>query len=673
MTAGNGTESSPHDPGADCPNAAIPASADPARTPELLSEDSTLYSLLTGMTGASGSECFRILARTLADALGLRYAVIAEFLPEQQAARSLAFWTGDRFADNVEWKLAGTPCRDVVAGQFTHHPSGLQKAFPEDLPLVDLGAVSYLGVPLRDAANVVVGHLFVMDTRPMPAVPRNLAIFRLFAVRAAAELSRVRLEQELVKSQERMRDLFDEAPIAYVHEGVDSKFIRANNAALRILGITPQEVPHTYGKDLVPNTPDAQRRLAAALASMGRRDQASGMILELQRKDNGKPIWIEWWTRPDPSGAFSRTMFIDVTDRVLGEQERARLEARNHLLREEIDAAHNFGEIVGKSPALRQVLDNVRRVAPTDSTVLIEGQTGTGKELIARAVHDLSARRQAPFIKVNCAALPAGLVESEFFGHEKGAFTGAVSTRRGRFELADGGTIFLDEVGEVCPEVQVKLLRILQESEFERVGGSQTIKVNVRVIAATNRDLAADVQAGRFRADLFYRLSVFPLRIPSLRERAADIPLLASYFVTQLAATLGKHIEGISPDSIERLMAYSWPGNIRELRNLLERAIILSSGPILRVDLNEAPLPPGSFTASETPVSKSLASPGPASTLEDVERRHILEVLKRTNGAIGGPSGAARILGLPPSTLRSRMARLGIGSGGGPQSPRSPA
>lgn len=630
------------------PDGQLPREKDPAETPELIAEDSALYALLRGITSSSGPDCFRVIAQSLAEAIGVRYAVVAEFLPETNSARSLAFWTGHGFADNVEWTLPGTPCRDVVGGQFSHFASGLQEAFPEDLPLVDLGAVSYLGVPLLASGGVVVGHLFVMDTRPMPAVPRDLALFRLFAARAAGELSRVRLEKALSEGEERLRDLFDEAPIAYVHEGLDSRFIRANRAAMRTLGITADQVQGTYGRDFVPKTPDAQRRVKEALESIGRGAETSGVILQLQRKDNGKPIWIQWWSRPDPSGAFTRTMFLDITDRVLMEQEQARLQAQNRLLREEVNAANYFGEIVGKSPALWKVLENVQRVAPTESTVLIQGETGTGKELIARALHDLSNRRQGPFIKVNCAALPAGLVESEFFGHEKGAFTGAVSSRRGRFELADGGTIFLDEVGEVSPEVQVKLLRILQENEFERVGGTQTIKVSVRVIAATNKDLAAEAKAGRFRADLFYRLSVFPVQVPPLRDRASDIPLLASYFVTQIAAGMGKRIDGIDPASMDRLLAYAWPGNIRELRNLLERAVILNNDPMLRVDLAEF---------GHAPVSTATST---SQSLDEVERQHILAVLKQTEGAIAGAKGAAKILGVPPSTLRSRMARLGI-------------
>ncbi len=625
----------------------MPGHLDPAETPELIEEDSALHALLRGVSSTSGDECFRVMVQSLATALSVKYAIVAEFLPATASARSLAFWAGDRFAENIEWALAGTPCQLVIGGQFSHFPSGLQRAFPEDAPLVELGAESYLGVPLLTPDQTVLGHLFVMDTGPMAPVARNLAIFRIFAARAAAELARLRLEKALAESQERFRDLFDEAPIAYVHEGLDSKFIRANGAAMRILGITPDQVEGTYGFSFIPDTPDAQRRLKEAFDSIGRGTDTSGVVLELRRKDNGQPIWIQWWSKPDPSGTYTRTMFVDITDRVLMEQEQARLQAQNRYLKEEIKSVHNFDEIVGRSPALVKVLENVERVAPTDSTVLIQGETGTGKELVARAIHERSQRRHGPFVKVNCAALPAGLVESEFFGHEKGAFTGAVSSRRGRFELADGGTIFLDEVGEVSAEVQVKLLRVLQESEFERVGGAETIRVNVRVIAATNRDLAADVQAQRFRADLFYRLSVFPVAVPPLRERITDIPILTTYFVTQLAAAVGKRIDEIDAGTMERLTRYGWPGNIRELRNVLERAVILSDGRTLQVDDREL----RSHAGRAATASVSLA---------DMEREHIASVLKQTGGAIAGPEGAAAILGLPPSTLRSRMERLGI-------------
>jgi len=620
-------------------------------------ELAALEAIVAGTASAVGPLFFQSLVRHLAGATDTKYAFLAEFLGGHRA-RTQAFWSRDRIVADVEWDLRGTPCEDVVFGGLCHHPSGVSARFPTDEPLVKLGIESYLGVPLRDADGTTLGHLAVFDDRPMPDEPRRTSIFRIFAERATAELLRLRAEARLHESEERFRDLFDEAPIAYVHEGLDSRFIRANRAAMRTLGITADQVTGTYGKDFVPHTPDAQRRLKDAFESIGRGTDTSGVVLELRRKNTGEPVWIQWWSRPDRAGAYTRTMFIDITDHVLMEQEQARLKAQNQYLQDEIRSAHNFEEIVGASPGLVRVLDGVRRVAPTDASVLITGETGTGKELVARAVHSASKRRDKPLIKVNCAALPAGLVESELFGHEKGAFSGAVARRIGRFELANRGTIFLDEVGEIPPAVQVKLLRVLQEGEFERVGGSDTQKVSVRVIAATNRDLAAEIAAEKFRSDLFYRLGVFPLHVPPLRERAADIPLLASYFVTTIAAAMGRHITDIDGASVDRLARYAWPGNIRELRNVLERAVILTEGQTLRIEETElrAPGPCRPADSAVPPAGATVT----LRTLADAEREHIRAVLKHTGGAIGGTGGAAKVLGVPPSTLRSRMERLGI-------------
>jgi formate hydrogenlyase transcriptional activator len=329
------------------------------------------------------------------------------------------------------------------------------------------------------------------------------------------------------------------------------------------------------------------------------------------------------------------------------ERLRDRLQAENVYLREEITTVHHCGEIIGQSRALQDVLRRVEQVAPTDATVLIQGETGTGKELIARAIHQRSRYRERPLVKVNCATLPAGLIESELFGHEKGAFTGAVARKIGRFELADGGTIFLDEIGELPLELQTKLLRVLQEGEFERVGGVHTFRVQVRVIAATNRDLAAAVKAGTYRADLFYRLNVFPLTLPSLHERQDDIPLLVQCLLDRLAKKLGKPLQTLSDESLARVMRYPWPGNVRELENVIERAAILARGPVVEIDeaLDQR------LTESNQP---------PTTTLQEVERAHILRVLEEAFWVIDGPRGAARILGLHPNTLRSRLQKLGI-------------
>ena len=334
---------------------------------------------------------------------------------------------------------------------------------------------------------------------------------------------------------------------------------------------------------------------------------------------------------------------------------RDRLEVENAYLQEEILHERGFEGIVGESPALQAVLRKVRQVAGVETTVLLTGETGTGKELIARALHEGSLRKERPMIKVNCGAIPQGVVESELFGHEKGAFTGALQRRIGRFELAHNGTLFMDEVGELPLDTQVKLLRVLQEREFERVGSTRPQQVDVRLVAATNRDLGHEVASGRFRADLFYRLNVFPIHIPPLRERAADIPLLVRHFLTQFQRKLAKPLKAVTAQSMERLQAYPWPGNIRELQNVLERACVLSSGPTVSVDDLVAPRAVAPAATAGEP------DPGPIVTLAENERLHIRRALTMASGKVHGPGGAAAILGINPSTLRSRMEKLGIG------------
>ncbi len=344
----------------------------------------------------------------------------------------------------------------------------------------------------------------------------------------------------------------------------------------------------------------------------------------------------------DDSGRrLIRAIVIDNLDQQVMEQ----------ALRDEVTESYNYEEISGTSSGLHGVLEQVERVAPTDSTALILGEPGTGKELICRAIHHASERHNRPLVKLNCAAIPSGLIESELFGHEKGAFTGAVSQKRGRFELAHKGTLFLDEIGDIPLETQPKLLRLLQEQEFERVGGTTTIEVDVRVVAATHRDLASMVRAGQFREDLFYRLNVFPLTLPPLRERQEDIPVLSHYFAQRKSARLGRTPRTFTTAAMERLSGYSWPGNIRELENIIERAVILCDGdtidfPHVQVE-DVAAL---RHDASEVGIR-----------LQEIEKEHILASLQVTGGKVSGQGGAAELLGLKPSTLESRMKKLGIG------------
>jgi formate hydrogenlyase transcriptional activator len=605
---------------------------------------------LAAITAAGTDEdFFRQLVRHLAATVLASDAFITEFIPPART-RTLAFWSDGEFLESIDYECPRAVGDDALRAGVAHV---LESATRSRAAAVKIAPA--LNVSLGDADGSCLGHLYVSNNDVQGAGPNSPLILQLFAALAAARLHRLRLERSLRQSEERFRDLFDEAPIAYVHEDLQARFIRANRSAQRILGIAPEEVPGMVGFSLVPDTPDARRRVEQVFQSVKRGEQVRGVLIELKRKDDGRPIFAEFWSSPDPGGQYTRTMLVDVTERVLLEREQTRLRAQNTYLQEEIQSVHDFEEIVGTSDALMKVLDSVRRVGPTDSTVLISGETGTGKELIARAIHSASKRADGPFIRVNCAALPAGLVESELFGHERGAFSGAIQRRIGRFELANSGTIFLDEVGDIPLDTQVKLLRVLQEHEIERVGGNQAIKVDARVLAATNRDLHIAMTDGKFRPDLYYRLNVFPLLVPPLRQRTADIPLLAHFFLRKYASRVGRGaVVGIDPGTMDRLLHYHWPGNVRELQNIIERGLILGSTPNLVLDSEVFLTPTPARSPQLTPQSEAAAD------LNAMQRGHILKALNTTNWVIEGKRGAAARLGMKPATLRHRMKKLGI-------------
>ena len=456
-------------------------------------------------------------------------------------------------------------------------------------------------------------------------------------------------EQELREAERNLRTITDAIRQSIVVLAPDGTTLYANRVALDHTGLTVGEVNEEGFFTRVFHPDDIDR-----VREERRVGLLEGLPFELEMRSlfkSGQYRWqlVQYDPLKDERGKIIR-WYVTATD--IDDQKRTeeRLRNENLVLREEIDRSSMFEEIVGSSKPMRQVVKQVEKVAPSDSTVLILGDTGTGKELIARALHRRSRRATRAFVRVNCAAIPQSLIASELFGHEKGAFTGALQRRLGRFEAADGGTIFLDEIGEIPMETQISLLRVLQEREFERVGSNHPIKVDVRLIAATNRDLPAAVAAGIFRQDLFYRLNVFPIAVPPLRERADDIPLLVEYFVGRYAKGTGKNIRRIGKDTLEQLRAYSWPGNIRELQNVVERAVILSDSDTFVVDESWLKREPSD-------------SPRPhegLSALADREVEMIEAALAESHGLISGPSGAAAKLGIPRQTLESKIRRLGI-------------
>jgi PAS domain S-box-containing protein len=630
----------------------------------IMEEDALLRTLLEGTATETGQPFFAALVKNLAGALNTYGAWVTEYLEDCRRLRALAFWLGDGFLDHWEIDIDGTPCEQVVTNQrLVHYPDNVMALFPRDPELVDLRAVSYMGVPLLDGDGRIMGHLAVIDTRPMPEQPQVVALFRIFAARAAAELRRIRAEAEVREREEKLSRLFNSAMDGIIELDADLRITRVNTAAGKLLG-------GGAGEGLLGR--EFREFLQAADA-----ERLQGYIRELDARPPGEQyLWIpgglgnicadcvefpaeatlarfEMRRRP-----FYSLILRNVNERLEAERRIQRLTVQTEYLREELRALGNFGDIIGESEAILGVLHDIDQVASTDATVLLCGETGTGKEVIARTIHGASERAGRPFIKVNCAAIPANLIESEFFGHERGAFTGATSKREGRFALADGGTIFLDEIGELPLDLQAKLLRVLQEGEFEPVGSSQTRRVDVRVLAATNRILADAVENKEFREDLYYRLNVFPIEVPPLRERGDDIVLLARNFMERFSRRFGRTLQPLTPECERRLKSYSWPGNVRELQNVIERAVITSRNGCLNLD---RALPEPETSAQEESGAASGPEAGAILTvreMEELERANMLRALEECGWRVSGPQGAAALLGMKPSTLSSRMKAL---------------
>jgi PAS domain S-box-containing protein len=604
----------------------------------------------------SSENFFTSMACQLAKCLEADYTIIGELIEgEEGKLRTIGVCGQGAIADNFTYDLAHTPCEGVIRQGTCSYVSGVAEIFPKDVLLKQANVEAYAGTPLRDSQGRTVGIMVALYTRPLANPKFVEAILQLFSTRTAAEIERKRTEEALRQSEERFRVALKHSPIAVFSQDRDLRYTWMYNPQL------PRPVSEQLGKTAADIFDPEE---AARITEVRRRVLETGVGVrdEIQVTFGGREHYFNTTIEPvlDSSGAVIGLTgaSMDVTElRVASEalrEAKKRLTEEKLYLEQEINTELGFGDIIGQSKALEAVMENVGKVAASDATVLLLGETGTGKELVARAIHWSSQRTGNSFIKLNCAAIPSGLLESELFGNEKGAFTGAVSKKIGRLELADKGTLFLDEIGEISLVLQPKLLRVLQDQEFERLGGTQTLKVDFRLIAATNRDLADAVREKEFRSDLYYRLNVFPIRVPPLRERREDIHLLVEHFVQKFARRMNKSITSIPKKTMDALMGWEWPGNVRELENFIERSVILTQGSVLVSPLSEL-----------QPMSTEDKSED--ETLEAVEREHILRALRESHGQIGGLKGAAMRLGLKRTTLQSKLKHYGINPRSGPQ------
>jgi PAS domain S-box-containing protein len=631
-------------------------------------ENEAIRAILEGTSTETGRGFFVSLVDNLSKVLNTHGAWVTEYLKEEGRLRSIACVMGGQRLKEFVYSVTGTACELVVHEKRLVHVR--EKLFSEYKGNPDLkdfpkeGMVSYLGYPLVDVDGSILGHISVIDKDPIPEDLQVFNIFRIFANRGTAEMQRLRAEREILEREEKLRRLFDSAMDAIVEFDKNFKVTRINPAASRLFG---------YEGDRVLG------RLVALLLNKESGVKLMKLTEFLDDKPEGeKFIWIPEGIRavsgvgadfPAEATLSSYEMgkeryytliLRNVDDKLQAEVKIRSLTRESEYLKEELKSLTESEGIIGESRPLLRVLEDVKSVAGTDATVLILGETGTGKELIARSIHSTSRRSPKPFVKVNCPAIPTNLIESELFGHEKGAFTGATVKREGRFSIADGGTIFLDEIGELSIDLQSKLLRVLQEGEFEPVGSSKTVKVDVRVIAATNRDLLKEVEEGRFREDLYYRLNVFQIELPPLRERTGDIEKLARAFMDKYAKRNGIVISPLSEEDVRRLESYSWPGNIRELQNVIERAVITSANG--RLNLERA-LP----ASKENVVTGTDPAPSDDGTLvlsdrelKELERKNIVRALEKSGWKVAGKDGAAAMLGIPTSTLNSKIKSFGI-------------
>jgi len=617
-----------------------------------------LKQIIESTSSYTGKEFFRALVKNLSEILDVHGVWVTEFWPKQNKLNALAFYLDKKQVEEYTYNVTDTPCEPVLnSHDICHIPKNVIDLFPKDLDLKPLGAVSYMGISLRDTDDNTIGHLALLDNKPMPEIPEVFAIFKIFALRAAAELRREIAQRKIAESESKLYRLVNGTSDAIIEFNVEFKITQANEAAINLFNLKNDEFANKELRELLNAKSYLKLQSIIPQHTILSNKYDSLHINEplvcLNNKGESFPTEVNLSRYLFKDEMFYVLYIKNIKEKISDKNKIEALKVETIMLKEKVDT-HQFNYIIGNSQPIEKCLELVNQVGHTDANVLIQGETGTGKELFAKAVHDASTRKDKNMITLNCAALPSEIIESELFGHVKGAFTGAVTTREGRFSLADHSTLFLDEIGELPLALQAKLLRVIQEGTFEPVGSSVTKSVDVRIIAATHRDLKELINKEKFREDLYYRLNVFPIHIPALRQRGKDIEILANAFFEKLTKNKTITVLPFSKSDINKLKAYHWPGNVRELQNIVERSIITNINGNLNL---EGILP---IATNQEIKAENQATILTFEEMRQIEKENIIRALNLTNWKISGEDGAAALLKIPRTTLTSRINKFSI-------------
>jgi PAS domain S-box-containing protein len=610
----------------------------------------------------TGVDFLKALVQNISLSLKVDAAWVTEYDEESNTLIANAFWFKNRFIDSYYFPLEGTPCeKSINDNSLIYIPENIINLFPArtNSALRQVSAVSYIGIPLLDVDNSLLGNLAVMHSQPLPRDKNILNAFRVFGARAQAEVQRIRREKEIEQREHQLIGLINSVQNCLLNIDEDGRILFFNAKAAELIGISENQLINDNIRNFLSK--DAWHKITVVMMEMFIQDMNRHFkeipdeiqIITKQKKNISVKATLSRYKFKSHT-FFVVNLFNNTPENSFAYQMGTSVQEYNGAGLNDFKAS---SEIIGESEQIKRLLQNIFLVAHTDATVLISGETGTGKELIAKNIHNASNRKNKALITVNCGAIPSNLIESELFGHEKGAFTGAVADRKGRFLLANGGTLFLDEIGDLSLDLQVKLLRVLQEGEIQPVGSSRTIKVDVRVIAATHRDILELIKQGKFREDLYYRLNVFPIHSPALRERGEDIILLASRFIEHFAKRESKKINGLTDVQRKILKSYPWPGNVRELKNIIERTVIISQDGNIELSQTLGMSTTQALVNNFKPFEDRIMT---KEEIIELERNNILKALEACNWRVSGKDGAAKLLNMVPSTLSSRITALGI-------------